>query len=587
MVISIMALRNQTHLKTISRVMLILNLASVIFGVFYVLFPAYTPAWDVFGGILLATIFGNLALVFLIDRVIDKKSPSGRKLNLVSYGFLVIISVMVLGMMGINFISSSTSLLHIIVLVCYFGLLGSGMLYSNASLRYCSEAKQVPAIEGATQGVGMGRRRLGRLLRILVIIDCWVFLLIGFLFCIVTLAGADLFPPFSELSMFMGFIGVFTSMWDLGWAIIMLAVSLFLAKMMHSSKHTKLTWGIGILGLVMTGIMVTPSIATLASTSDADATFTQAFGPDWQTRVSSASAFFLPTRFVLPGYFLGAPPNNCVKIPDVSFYNGTSGKDTGIELKFDAYLPPNNGQGLLGGNSTLIRIHGGAWVIGDKGFSNIPQMNEYFAAQGYCVFDIQYGLNNASSAGFFSNLQMIAPPAALGNFTIEDMLRHVGYFCKYLCDNQAKYGANLSSVFVSGGSAGGQLTCATALAIASRNYTSGIFSGSNSLIIKGIIPFYPANGMGGFLGYTPPELDNPALLVNASSAPCLIFQGNQDGLINPSIAKAFKKAYADSGNIACALIMLPFAGHGNDMHFAGYYNQFFLYYMERFMYLYR
>lgn len=564
--------------------MLILNLASIIFGVFYALFPAYTPIWDIFGGVLLATIFGNLALVFLIDSAVDKKSPSGKKLNLGSYGFLIIISIMVLGMLGGNFIFTSSDPSHVIVFVCYFGLLGSGMLYSYASLRYCSDAKQVPAIEGAAQGSGIGRRRLWRLIRILAIIGCWSFLLIGILLCIITLAGADLFPEYSDLSVLMGFIGVYASMWDLGWAIIMLAVALFLVKMMHSSKHTKLTWGIGILGLVMTGIMVTPLIATLASTSDADNAFTQAFGADWQTKVSSASAFFLPTRFVLPGYFLGAPPKNFVKIPDVSFYNGTSGKDTGIELKFDAYLPPNNGQGLPGGNSTLIRIHGGAWVIGDKGMSNIPQMNEYFAAQGYCVFDIQYGINNFTN-NFFNNFKMLTPNAVLGNFTTEDMLHHIGIFCKYLSDNQAKYGANLSSVFVSGGSAGGQLTCATALAITSRNYTTGIFNGSNSLIIKGFIPFYPANGMGSFLGYAPPELIDPALLVNSTSPPCLIFQGSQDGLINPSIARAFKQAYTDAGNVACALISIPFAGHGNDYHFSGYYNQFFLYYMERFMYL--
>jgi len=44
--------------------------------------------------------------------------------------------------------------------------------------------------------------------------------------------------------------------------------------------------------------------------------------------------------------------------------------------------------------SALIRIHGGAWVGGDKGFANMMQVNKYFAAQGYTVFDVQYGLTD-------------------------------------------------------------------------------------------------------------------------------------------------------------------------------------------------
>jgi hypothetical protein len=55
-------------------------------------------------------------------------------------------------------------------------------------------------------------------------------------------------------------------------------------------------------------------------------------------------------------------------------------------------MPLDRGEDLPGQNSTLIRIHGGGWVSGDKGGSNMVQMNKYFAAQGYIVFDIQYGL---------------------------------------------------------------------------------------------------------------------------------------------------------------------------------------------------
>ena len=58
-------------------------------------------------------------------------------------------------------------------------------------------------------------------------------------------------------------------------------------------------------------------------------------------------------------------------------------------------------------------------------------------------------------------------------------------------------------------------------------------------------------------------------------------------LVDPQTAQNLKSQYTVMGNRACMVISLPFAGHGSDIAFYGYYNQFFLYYMERFLYLYR
>ncbi len=44
--------------------------------------------------------------------------------------------------------------------------------------------------------------------------------------------------------------------------------------------------------------------------------------------------------------------------------------------------------------------------------------------------------------------------------------------------------------------------------------------------------------------------------------------------------------YLDNANEEICVLLFPFAGHANDLYFPGYYNQVFLYYMERFMYLY-
>jgi acetyl esterase/lipase len=284
--------------------------------------------------------------------------------------------------------------------------------------------------------------------------------------------------------------------------------------------------------------------------------------------------------FSLPEYYLNHDITGYHVRRDVLFYNSTSGNDAGISLFFDAYFPLASAGDLPGRNSTLVRIHGGGWQIGDKARGNMVTMNKYFAAQGYVVFDIQYGMR---SGGW--EMPLITPPNVLApNITTDDMTRHVGIFFQYIVAHQPEYHCNLSSTFVSGGSAGGQLACAAGLAINLGNFTSTFGTG---VVIKGIIPFYPANGLAQPpLKGTITELWDPALLVDSTSPPCLIFQGTIDSIYIQAASRHFKDAYISRGR-PCAIIWAPLAGHGNDIHFSGNYNRVFLYYMERFMALYR
>jgi len=316
-----------------------------------------------------------------------------------------------------------------------------------------------------------------------------------------------------------------------------------------------------------------------------DIRFGEAYGTDWESRIPvSALPYLKSTQLVAADYFLPRPLGDCVVLKNISFFNGSGEFDSGLRLFFDAYLPPSNSGSLPGANSVIIRIHGGGWTTGDKGIGNMPLMNRYFAAQGYCVFDIQYGLNNESR--ILSFLQGMSPENVKGNYSINDMVRHIGLFCKYLEAHQSEYNANLDSVFISGGSAGGHLTCVAALAIAGGDYSSLFGSG---ITIKGFVPFYPANNAARAVdgGISDPEFYDPTLLVSANSPPCLVYQGSQDGLVDPQSAQNLKNQYTSQGNRACMVVTLPFAGHGSDIAFYGYYNQFFLYYMERFLYLHR
>ena len=58
--------------------------------------------------------------------------------------------------------------------------------------------------------------------------------------------------------------------------------------------------------------------------------------------------------------------------------------DNGVDkFFFDWYRP--SGEGPF---PVIIVLHGGAWVIGDKGRMNVILFNRYFASQGYSVFDL-------------------------------------------------------------------------------------------------------------------------------------------------------------------------------------------------------
>jgi acetyl esterase/lipase len=338
---------------------------------------------------------------------------------------------------------------------------------------------------------------------------------------------------------------------------------------------------VAVFGIVVSGCCFAPLLSTPFMAASAGTEFATAFGAGWQARIDPSDAqHFMQAPFSVPEYFLNHAITGYEVRRDVLFYTSSSGNDSGVSLYFDAYLPPAGATGLPGRNSTLVRIHGGGWQIGDKARGNMVTMNKYFAAQGYVVFDIQYGMR---SGGW--EMPIVTPPNVLApNITTDDMIRHVGAFFQYIETNQAAYQCNLSSTFVSGGSAGGQLTCAAGLAINLGNYTAMFGTG---VVIKGMIPFYPANGLA-----QPPldgsmtELWDPTSLVGPTSPPCLVFQGTNDLVHIQAASQRFKDAYAAHGR-PCALIWAPLAGHGNDIHFSGHYNRVFLYYMERFMALYR
>ncbi|WP_100398747.1 alpha/beta hydrolase [Bacillus sp. FJAT-44742] len=360
-------------------------------------------------------------------------------------------------------------------------------------------------------------------------------------------------------------------------SLVYLALTGLLLKMHRNRKSSFFYKSVLIGGVWSASVFLIPLAVTPFWLVDAEETYTQSFEITSEPLISleAKSQTMMNIPFSLPDYFFGKRSGEYRVIENIPYYEGTTGPDKGIKLKFDAYLPPEGKTDLPGKQSVLIRIHGGGWTAGDKGSSNNPQVNKYFASQGFVVFDVQYGLSHEEKLFSFSQV----PENIVAGFSIDDMVRHIGIFTDYLAKHHQEYGANLNSVFVSGASAGGQLANAAGLG------ANGVHDFINpSLHVKGIISVYPANGLAPYLEIEgTKELTDPARLISEKSPPALVFQGTHDGLVPPFVAQAFDQTYKQY-NLQSALLLAPFGGHACVSYFPGYYNQTFLYYMERFLY---
>ena len=556
-----------------------LSLPAIAGGAIHLTIPLNVVADNVSGLLFLLALAAVNLLVYLDDRAVEREDYLGRRLHRRGYLCLAAMIAGLPALAGLNLLvaliytSRFNRLIYGAIYFIYFGILilGAALAWQNLAA--------VKAGFPLRESCRIGPRESGRGLKKIVTVLCYIALIGGSASIYFLLAGDRSFFAESVIQC----IETILSGYALFHAFILLSVALLLLKLQNRPGSAAAVFT-GILGLICFIIYLLPLLAMPKTCAGAEAEFTRAFGGNRPEQVNPAwSGYFLQAPFSLPAYFLGLPQGDYRYEKDILFYEGSSGIDEGLKLSYDVFMPPEGRNDLPGRGTVLIRIHGGAWVTGDKGFANMMQVNKYFAAQGYTVFDLQYGLTDRVKLTALQPL--LARNELVGPFTLDDIVRHLGIFTKYLAEHAAAYDLDLSSVFISGGSAGGQLTTALALAASGGGYPDII---SNQLVVKGYIPFYPANRtlflpvIGGAA-----EWIDVGLMVDEKSPPCLIYQGSNDGVVPSLTALLFQEKYHAAGNGQCAVLQMQRAGHASDFYFPGYYNQVLIYYMERFMALYR
>ncbi len=217
----------------------------------------------------------------------------------------------------------------------------------------------------------------------------------------------------------------------------------------------------------------------------------------------------------------------------------------------------------------LLQIHGGAWVIGDKGQQALPLM-VHLAARGWVCVAVNYRLS---------------PRAKFPDHLIDCKLA-----LKWVREHIAEHGGDPDFVVVTGGSAGGHLASLVALTANDPAYQPGFEDVDTS--VAGCVPFYGVydftnrfgirgrgDAMGGFLARlvmrgtvdTAREAydrASPMSRVHAGAPPFLVVHGTHDNLAPVEEARRFAAMLREASREAVVYAEIPGAHHAFEVFYS-------------------
>lgn len=202
------------------------------------------------------------------------------------------------------------------------------------------------------------------------------------------------------------------------------------------------------------------------------------------------------------------------------------GQDSTSDRTLDLYLPTER-KGKL---PVFMFVHGGGFAGGDKGAASTQAFCRKIAKEGFAVISINYYLTlkheKTAGASCTANMSKGLPTQGFHpklQEAVKNASNDAQLALQWVKDNTDTYGLDLSSVAISGGSAGAMTALYTAYA-----------SGQTVLPIQVVV-----NLWGG--------LENSSLI--KSGAPALLtYHGDQDKLIHVDYAYDLEKKMKEIGN---------------------------------------
>jgi acetyl esterase/lipase len=212
-------------------------------------------------------------------------------------------------------------------------------------------------------------------------------------------------------------------------------------------------------------------------------------------------------------------------------------KDSSSDRTLDLYLPYNKGEKL----PVFVFIHGGGFSGGDK--KGTEAFCSKISGQGFAVVSINYylTLKHEKTAGVSCSAYMVGGIPENGfHPLLQEAIKNASGDTQlallWIKNNEKNYPFDLSSITLSGGSAGAM----TAL------YTAYI-SDQKILPIGAVVNFW-----GG--------LEKPKLISN-EAPPLLTYHGDQDQLIHIDFAYALQNRMEETANEKSELHILKGKGH--------------------------
>ncbi|MFW9822036.1 MAG: hypothetical protein ACFFE4_03830, partial [Candidatus Thorarchaeota archaeon] len=188
----IVKLRNIT---AISYITVTLNLFCIALGITYIVKPLYSLMWDIFGFILVLTIFENLLFIYF---TLYKKNILRAKTHYYSYGFLLFIIIAIPCMMLGNLLLSvlySNNLIdtigaYLLLYIGYFGIFVFGFGFAIYELRLLSNIDLILFNYSLFPPVRLNTNRVMRISRKVLVIISRITFIIGIVFAVVIMIGS-------------------------------------------------------------------------------------------------------------------------------------------------------------------------------------------------------------------------------------------------------------------------------------------------------------------------------------------------------------------------------------------------------------
>lgn len=382
---------------------------------------------------------------------------------------------------------------------------------------------------------------------------------VGWAFLAVSLVGAwftyNAFRPSRRwqllaLSFFAGWLTGELALFHLVWQAVATAVFV---------RFGALDSWAGLAGLVITLIswagLVTAHLVSRHAADAVEAALREGLGERYRDEIASGLAERLASRtpareLLLPFYLRD---HRVRRTKNIQYAPGA-----GRRHRLDVWRPRAGVQAA----PVLFQIHGGAWMVGDKGQQALPLML-HLAAEGWVCVAANYRLS---------------PRIAFPQHLIDCKLA-----LRWIREHVHEYGGDPDFVVVTGGSAGGHLAALLALTANAPEYQPGFEAVDTS--VSGCVPFYGVYDLVAAFGQRGPgervgdwmarrvigatvhddrarfERASPTYQVGADAPPFFVVHGSRDNLVPVEQPRAFVDALRSVSKQPVVYAEIPGASH--------------------------